>query len=186
MDFLSDIRNYLPANEQETADRDFFLRFAAANPDCLLRDNDIAHFTASAWVVSQNRSKVLMVWHNIYKSWSWTGGHADGEPDFASVALREVQEETGVKTARLVRPEPISLETLTVEGHVKRGKYLHSHLHLNLTYLIEADEADALTVKEDENSGVQWFSPAEALKASTEPWMVDSVYRKLNIAAGLT
>ena len=29
--------------------------------------------TASAWVVNPGRTKVLMVYHNIYKSWSWLG-----------------------------------------------------------------------------------------------------------------
>ena len=76
-------------------------------------------------------------------------------------------------------PAPISLESLTVDGHVKRGEYLHSHLHLNLTYLIEADESAPLRSKPDENSGVRWFSPEEALEACTEPWMAENVYRKL-------
>ena len=179
MNYLEAIASYTPKNEQEAQDKAFFLRFAAANPNCLIRENDIAHFTASAWVVTPDRSKVLMVWHNIYKSWSWTGGHADGEADLAAVALREVREETGVDSARLVSPLLLSLESLTVDGHVKRGEYLHSHLHLNLTYLIEADDASPLRVKPDENSGVRWFSPEAALDACAEPWMVERVYRKL-------
>ena len=30
-----------------------------------------------------------MVFHNTYGSWSWIGGHADGERDLERVALRE-------------------------------------------------------------------------------------------------
>ena len=183
MDYLNAIFNYQAKNEQESRDREFFLRFANAHPDCLLRSNDLAHFTASAWIVNADRSKVLMVWHNIYKSWSWTGGHADGDADLAAVALREAQEETGIRNARLVSPLPISLETLTVDGHVKRGEYLHSHLHLNLTYLIEADDTEHLQIKQDENSDVRWFTPEAALSASTEPWMVEQVYKKLILAS---
>jgi len=183
MDYLDAIINYQPKNEQEERDKAFFLRYIRTKPDCLYRSNDLAHFTASAWIVNADRSKVLMVWHNIYRSWSWTGGHADGDADLAAVALREVREETGIHSARLVSPHPISLETLTVDGHIKRGEYLHSHLHLNVTYLIEADDTDMLQVKPDENSDVRWFTPEGALSASTEPWMVEHVYKKLILAS---
>ena len=111
---------------------------------------------------------------------SWTGGHADGETDLLSVALREVREETGVKNVSAVSKEIFSLEVLTVDGHEKRGQYVPSHLHLNLTYLLEADETDPLTVCEEENKGVAWFLPEDALKASSEPWFVRRIYSKLN------
>ena len=183
MDYLHDITAYVPKNAQETADREFFLRFAAQHPDCLSRNCDLAHFTASAWIVTADRSKVLMVWHELYKSWSWTGGHADGSPELSVVALREACEETGAHSVRLVSPLPVSLETLAVAGHFKHGRFVHSHLHLNLTYLIEADEIDALHVRPGETSAVRWFFPEEALAASREPWMVQNVYQKLILAA---
>ena len=89
-------------------------------------------------------------------------------------------EETGVKNIREVSEDIFSLEVLTVDGHEKRGVYVSSHLHLNVTYLLEADEEDVLRVKPDENSGVKWFSLEEAIKASSEPWMIERIYRKLN------
>ena len=82
------IRHYTPANEQEAADREVILAFLAENEDAFERENRIAHMTASAWVVNRERTKVLMVYHRIYDSWSWTGGHADGETDLLAVAVR--------------------------------------------------------------------------------------------------
>ena len=177
---IEDIKAYQPYNEQEQRDKQVILDFIAKNDDAFLRTNLIAHMTASAWVVNEDRTQVLMVYHNIYNSWSWTGGHADGERDLLSVALREVREETGVQHLRPVSESIFSLEVLTVDGHEKRGEYVPSHLHLNVTYLIEADSRDALRVCEAENSGVRWFAPEEALKASTEPWFVTRIYSKLN------
>jgi 8-oxo-dGTP pyrophosphatase MutT (NUDIX family) len=136
--------------------------------------------TASAWVVNRNRTKVLMVYHKIYDSWSWTGGHADGETDLLSVALREVTEETGIRHVRPVSDKIFSLEVLTVDGHEKRGRYVPSHLHMNVTYLLEADDSEPLTVCEEENKAVAWFSLEDALKASSEPWFVARIYQKLN------
>lgn len=173
------VKAYLPKNEQEKADKAFILRFMEKFPHHLSRENDFAHFTASAWAVSPDRERVLMVYHNIYDSWSWTGGHADGEEDMCAVALKELCEETGLKAPRLICPEPISLEILTVDGHMKRGSYIHSHLHLNLTYLFEADESEYLRIKADENSGVRWFSVDEMFSAVSEKWMAENIYSKL-------
>ena len=121
-----------------------------------------------------------MIYHNIYHSWSWTGGHADGETDLLAVAMREAMEETGVKTITPVSEDIFSIEILTVDGHIKRGKYVPSHLHLNVTYLLEADEAEVLHIKQDENSGVAWFTLEEALEKCSEPWMIEWIYKKLN------
>ena len=179
MNYIDAVKAFVPRCGQEEKDRDFMLRFIAGNPDCLVRDNDTAHFTASAWTVSPDRKRVLMVYHNIYDSWSWTGGHADGEADMETVARKELMEETGLTCPRLVMTEPMSLEILTVDGHIKRGKYIHSHLHLNLTYLYEADEEEALRIKADENSGVRWFEVDEMFAAVSEKWMAENVYKKL-------
>lgn len=180
MGIRGDIIRYVPCCEQEERDKAVILDFMAKNADAFLRTNLIAHMTASAWVVNPERTRVLMVYHRIYDSWSWTGGHADGEEDLLSVALREVREETGAEHIRPVSEEIYSLEVLTVDGHEKRGEYVPSHLHLNVTYLIEADDRDSLTVCEAENTGVRWFTLQEALEASTEPWFVERIYKKLN------
>ena len=179
-ELITQISEYCPCNEQEQADKKNILAFLSENDNAFLRENELAHMTASAWVVNHNRTKVLMVYHKIYDSWSWTGGHADGETDLLSVALREVTEETGIRHVRPVSENIFSLEVLTVDGHEKRGSYVPSHLHMNVTYLLEADEAESLTVCEEENKGVAWFSLEDALKASSEPWFVTRIYQKLN------
>lgn len=171
---------YQPYNEQEEKDREVMLQFLASQKDIFTRENQVAHFTASSWLLNRAHDKVLMIYHNIYHSWSWTGGHADGETDLLSVAQREAMEETGVTDIRAVHEDIFSVEILTVDGHEKRGAYVPSHLHLNVTYLLEADEAEVLRVKPDENSGVKWFPLEEALTACTESWMIERIYKKLN------
>ena len=179
MKLLNEIRSYTPANQQEEYDRDLMIQYLLHNPDCLERKNRIAHFTASIWTINREKTKTLMAYHNIYDSWAWIGGHADGVEDLRSVALRELQEETGVGRAVLVTPDIFSLEVLTVNGHVKRGIYVPSHLHMNVTYFAQAEENQELIVNSAENQGVKWWPLEDALKVSTEPWMVEWVYKKL-------
>lgn len=179
MNLYQTIQNYCPTTEQEAHDKEQMLQFIKNHDNYLRRDNQIAHFTASVWTVNKERTKTLMIYHNLYDSWSWIGGHADGNEDLRAVAMKELQEETGVKNAKLITNDILSLETLTVDGHIKKGKWVPSHLHFNLTYLAEADEQETLISKEDENSAVKWFTFENALKASTEPWMVEHIYKKI-------
>lgn len=180
MDVICQLKNYIPFNDQEAADKILILDCLRTMPDVFTRDSRLAHMTASAWVVNPGRDKVLMVYHNLYNSWSWMGGHADGERDLLRVALREVREESGIEQVRPLSEEIYSLEVITVNGHEKRGSYVSSHLHLNVTYLLEAEDHQELIVKPDENSGVSWFGLREAIEASGEEWFRERIYPKLN------
>ena len=179
-DLAKALKEFRPWNEQEARDRDMMLSALSASPDPFTRENEIMHFTASSWIVNRECTKVLMAYHNIYRAWAWTGGHADGDRNLLAVALREAREETGIHAAP-VTEGIFSVETLTVDGHEKRGRYVPSHLHLNVTYLLAADEHEAIRAKADENAGVHWFPLEDALKNCSEPWMVARVYGKLNL-----
>ena len=180
MSIRSDIEKYVPWNRQEEKDRLLMLDFLDRGETPFLRENAVAHMTASAWIVNPARTKVLLCYHDVYDSWSWTGGHADGNEDLLAVALKEAAEETGALSVRPVMGKIFSLEILTVDGHEKKGEYVSSHLHMNVTYLLEADEDDRIRPREGENSAVGWFAPEEALQASSEPWFVRRIYSKLN------
>lgn len=177
MDWKQQLISYLPYNEQEAADQRVILTCLNTFEDVLTRNNAIAHITCSGFVVNKDRSKALMVHHNIYHSWSWTGGHADGETDFLAVALREVEEETGVKGIPVTR-DIFSLDVLTVVGHVKNGRFITPHLHLNVGYLIEADEKQPLRIAEAENSGVAWL-PIDKLNEYANEEHMKPVYNKI-------
>lgn len=105
---------------------------------------------------------MLVVYHNIYDAWIFPGGHADGEEDLLSVAIREVEEETGLKT-KVLDDSIFSISASPIVGHIKRGKYVPAHTHLDVVYLLEADDSLPLKFRADESKGVKWISFDEAI-----------------------
>lgn len=184
MSIIQDIEKYKPYNEKEEKDKELILKCLKEYPDIFTRDNKIAHMTASAWVTNKDRNKILMAYHNIYNSFSWLGGHCDGNENCLEVAIKEVKEESGISNVKPISEKIFSLEVLTVDGHIKRGEYVSSHLHLNVTYLLEADDTEELKIKEDENSDVKWFDINEAIESSNEEWFKENIYSKLNKKLG--
>lgn len=180
MGILEQLKKYVPYNEREERDKEQIIKSIKKFDDIFDRSNALAHMTASAWVTNKDRTKILMAYHNIYNSFSWLGGHADGNKNLLEVAIKEVKEESGINNVKPISNDIFSVEALTVDGHIKNGKYVSSHLHLNVTYLLEADDKEELKVKKDENSAVKWFNFDEAVNASNEKWFRDNVYSKLN------
>ena len=105
---------------------------------------------------------MLVVYHNIYDAWIFLGGHADGEENLLSVAIREVEEETGLKT-KVLDNSIYAISASPIAGHVKKGNYVPAHTHLDVVYLLEADDKEALAFREDESKGVKWIYFDEAV-----------------------
>ena len=178
--FLYDqISNYEPFNEKEKDDKEVMLKFIQDNEDVLTRENKIAHFTASAWIVNKERTTVLMIHHNIYNSWAWVGGHADGDEDLYHVVRKEIEEETGVTNITPLYDGIYGINIVTVENHIKRGKNVNAHLHFDVEYVFEADESVEIRIKEDENSGVKWIDINEINNCVKEEKM-KPIYSVLN------
>lgn len=178
-EWAEEIVRFQPKDGREAREREMILEMIAQVGDTILsRENDFAHMTASSIIVSADRRRTLMAFHRIYNSWAWTGGHADGESDFEAIARREAQEETGITNLARLGDGPASIEILPVWAHVKRGKHVGSHLHLNVSYLFEADESLPLRVAADENSAVGWIEVDKLNEKVTEPPMIP-IYERL-------
>lgn len=178
-DLKADLEKFIPYNEQEEVERRIMLNYINDFDDVLTRQNEYGHFTSSAFVFNKERTKILMIYHKIYNSWAYVGGHSDGDGDLLYVAMKEAKEETGIKNVEPISEDIYSLEIINVNGHEKRGKYVGSHVHLNVTYLLEADENEEIRIKEDENSGVKWVPVDEILNTTSEVWVRDRVYAKI-------
>lgn len=186
MNYKKQIEEFIPLNEQEENDKRLVLEYIDAYPhNILLRENELAHITSSGLILNKSLDKMLMIHHNIYKTWAWTGGHADGDEDLLYIAIKEAKEETGVERFTVLINQLMSLDILPVYGHVKKGKYVSTHLHLSAAYVLIADENEKLIIKEDENSGVKWIDVHEIDKYSNEPYLIEMYKKIINRAKSL-
>ncbi|WP_276869946.1 NUDIX hydrolase [Lactococcus taiwanensis] len=168
---------FRPEGPQEEADLPLF-KSRASDAKNLTRDA-LAHFTASAFVLNQTHERVLGIYHKIYKSWGWMGGHADGDVNLLHVAEKEVREESGIEQLKLLLPDPISIENLPVFGHFHRSRgYVSAHLHLNVTFLFEADDQQLLRENKEETGGVAWI-PLEEFSSQSSEEEMKIIYDKI-------
>jgi 8-oxo-dGTP pyrophosphatase MutT (NUDIX family) len=179
MDIVKALEDFVPYNDQEKSDKEIMLDSIEKYPDIFTRENELAHFTASAWIVNPARDKILMAYHKIFDEWAWCGGHADGERDLLAVARREVEEETGVKNMKLLSDGIYAIETVPVDFHYRRGVFVSSHLHLDVCYLFETPEDQTFRANELENTGVKWIPIEHSVEQTKEAKMIP-VYTKLN------
>lgn len=151
------IKKYEPKNLQEDNDKEVILTYLNTFSNTLSRENKLGHFTASCWIINKEKTKVLMAYHNIYHSFAWLGGHADGNANLLEVATREAKEESGIQNIKILDKDIFSLDVIEVSHHYKNGKFVTPHVHLNVTFLFEGGENDELFIKADENSDVKWI-----------------------------
>ena len=178
-DWKERLAAYTPETEQERRDRNEILLAAEQyGTQLLYRNHAESHFTCSGFVMNPAMDQVLMVYHRIYDSFAWTGGHADGSSDFLWTAVREAKEETGIQKPYPLTGAILSLDILPVKAHQKKGVPVPAHQHYNVTYGIIADQKETLRIQPDENTAVQWIPVEQLPEICKEPHMLP-VYEKV-------
>lgn len=150
---LALLNKHIPADATESAMTQDTITFVAANPDCFERSLLSGHVTGSAWIVSPDREKTVLIHHRKLDRWFQPGGHADGDVDVAAVAFREAEEETGLTSLRLASPAIFDVDVHPIPA---RGD-VPAHLHYDIRFLLEADPDESFLIPE-EVKNVKWFS----------------------------
>jgi ADP-ribose pyrophosphatase YjhB (NUDIX family) len=144
--------------------------FVEAHADGLLRTCLPGHLTGSAWVVSPDKTRTLLTHHGKLDKWLQLGGHADGDPDLAAVALREAREESGLAQLRLVSTEIFDLDRHWIPAR----KTEPAHWHYDVRFMIEADPAEPLAISE-ESKDLAWVEVARVTSLNPEESMARMV-----------
>jgi len=133
------------------------------HPRCFHRDHLPGHITGSAWITNSYFTKVVLVHHAKLDKWLQPGGHADGDENVMNVALKELQEETGLMQASLNRDSIFDIDIHTIPA---RGDF-PEHLHYDIRFLFSTDESDSLTINH-ESHDIRWVNLATLEKYSQE------------------
>jgi 8-oxo-dGTP pyrophosphatase MutT (NUDIX family) len=126
------------------------------------------HVTGSAVVVHPPTRRVLLRWHQRMQAWLQVGGHGDaGEVDPYAVALREAEEETGLRDL-ISWPDPAQPTLLQVAiVPVPAGKREPAHEHADFRYGLATNSPDAAT-PESPTARLRWLDLDEALATIAE------------------
>ena len=176
---LEQLKRYAQAHVEQANTARRIVALIEAHVDCFDRTCKPGHITASAWVTSADRRRHLLVHHRKLNKWLQPGGHADGDPDAAAVALREVAEETGLEEIRLHGDSPFDIDVHQIPARrdIHGSIVEDAHEHHDIRFLCLANCEQALSISE-ESHDVRWFSETEVRSVTGEP----SVLRMLDKA----
>jgi 8-oxo-dGTP pyrophosphatase MutT (NUDIX family) len=123
------------------------------------------HLTGSALVVDPRNRRLLLLHHRKLQMWLQPGGHADGDTNLASVALREATEESGIEGLTVL------LEPIDVDIHRVAPPREDPHLHLDVRFLVLAP-AGAVAAINHESTGSKWVEFSELAHLGVDPGLV--------------
>ena len=160
------ILDYLRRWPQEANTANAFLNFIRDERQPFHRETLVGHITSSAWIVDPSGQNVLLTHHKKLNMWIQLGGHADGDSDLLSVALREAQEESGIKRFETVSRSIFDLDIHPIGVH----KDVAAHLHYDVRFALKA--LDTATTISDESHDLHWVSLDEIEKYTAESSML--------------
>lgn len=124
-----------------------FLDFLDSQPEPFHRSNRVGHFTGSAWLVSADGRRALLTHHRKLDRWLQPGGHADGDTDLARVALREAEEESGLRDL-VVETAIFDLDRHPIPARGDEPE----HWHYDVRYVVRATASEVFALSEESHA----------------------------------
>lgn len=156
---LERLNTYLEDYPDEAPTVQRFRDFVSDHERCFERDCWAGHVTGSAWLVSPDRTSVLLTHHRKLDIWVQLGGHSDGDADTLAVARREGEEESGLQTTLLAD------RIFDIDIHeIPARKTDPAHFHFDVRFAFVASSEDYQVSPESKD--LSWV-PVDQLQAFT-------------------
>lgn len=182
-EMLAHYRDVFP-DEADVVDR--ICALVESRPNCFDRTCRPGHITAAAWILSNDRGRMLLTHHRKLDRWLQLGGHADGQWQVEEVALREAQEESGLAKFRfvpidgVVMPFDIDVHEIPARYDAAGNLVEDAHEHHDIRFLLIANAGEDIRISE-ESHDLRWCTPAEVRELTDE----ESILRMLRKALEL-
>lgn len=163
------LKGYRPIDADDAACAARFSAFVATQPRCFERGLEIGHVTGSAWIVDAAGSRVLLTHHAKLDIWVQPGGHCDGDADVAAVALKEAEEETGLRDLERVDAALFDLDIHTIPA--RGATPAHEHFDVRFAFRVCADASEDFVVS-DESHDLAWVRLDELERYTRERSML--------------
>jgi 8-oxo-dGTP pyrophosphatase MutT (NUDIX family) len=156
------LAGWQPTEAAQDQLRRSFLTYLADHPDAVWRRCRPDHLTASAVVLSPDRSQVLLHLHGKVGRWLQFGGHPEpGDTSLLGAAVREAVEEGGLDALQPLLPEPVRLDR-----HPAPCAPGSARDHLDVQFVLLADRVVPPRAS-TESQDVRWFA-VDALPPDTD------------------
>lgn len=163
MRYIQLIEQYYTSDVQEAAILEKMRNFINAYPQCLERSLMAGHLTTSAWITDHSRKYVLLMHHRKLDKWLQLGGHADGQSDLATSAVKEAREESGLSRISFLQDSIFDVDIHLIPAR----KSEPAHYHYDIRFLMEADKAESLVINY-ESKDLSWVHIDEVAKLNSE------------------
>lgn len=162
---LKNLTDYRPFGPEESKILFRFTQFVQSTPNCFERTHEAGHVTGSAFVLSSDKSCVLLNLHTKLQKWLTLGGHADGCSDVYSVAYREAIEESGLTQLHPDRfpAIPIDFDIHEIPSNSKEK----NHYHYDVRFVFHSENDDFIC--SHESVALKWVPLKEVTRYTTEP-----------------
>ncbi len=130
-----------------------FKSLLANFPNCYNRSLLTGHITASVWIIDDIGSHTLLLKHKKLNRWLQPGGHADGDENVVTVALKEAREETGLNNIKIVGNKLFDMDIHMIPARSN----VPDHFHYDLRFLMVADKKERIKLN-NESIDFAWIS----------------------------